>query len=135
MKRQQLLLDQPNPPFLFFVLDQAVIQRLAGDHELRREQIEKLIQMSARPEVTIEVLPFSAGIHRGLMEDFYLLEFGTDDNDVLYFDNARVQSFIRDDADEIALYRVLFEEMRSLSLGPEGTRDYLNEVADTIRLR
>jgi hypothetical protein len=27
------------------------------------------------------------------------------------------------------VYRELFEEMRSLSLGPEGTRDYLIEVA------
>jgi hypothetical protein len=135
MKRQQLLLDQPNAPLLFFVLDEAVIQRLAGDKELRNAQIEKLIQMAALPEVAIEVLPFSAGIHRGLMEDFNLLEFGTDDNEVLYFDSARLQSFIRDDADEIALYRELFEEMRSLSLGPEGTRDYLIEIAGTIRLR
>jgi transcriptional regulator with XRE-family HTH domain len=135
MKRQQLLLDRPSTPLLFFVLDEAVIQRLAGDKDLRRAQIEKLIQMAARPGVTIEVLPFSAGIHRGLMEDFNILEFGTNDSDVLYFDSARLQSFIRDDADEIALYRELFEEMSSLSLGPEGTRDYLIEVAGTVRLR
>jgi hypothetical protein len=42
-------------------------------------------------------------------------------------------SFSHDEADEIALYHELFEEMRSLSLGPEGTRDFLIEVADTIR--
>ena len=44
-------------------------------------------------------------------------------------------SFSRDETDEIALYRELFEEMRNLSLGPQGSRDYLIEVADTIRLR
>jgi transcriptional regulator with XRE-family HTH domain len=134
MKRQQLLLDRPRPPRLFFVLDEAIIRRLAGDKELRQDQVEKLIRMTDRPEVTIEVVPFTAGIHRGLIEDFSILEFGgTDDNDVLYFEGARMTSFSRDEADEIALYHELFEEMRSLSLGPEGTRDYLVEVADTIR--
>jgi transcriptional regulator with XRE-family HTH domain len=135
LKRQQLLLGQPSSPLLSFVLDEAAIQRLAGDKELRQAQINRLIQMTAVPGVTIEVLPFSVGIHRGLMEDFNILEFGTDDNDVLYFESARLQSFIRDDPDEIALYRELFEEMRALSLGPEGTRDYLIEIGNTIRLR
>lgn len=134
MKRQQLLLDRPRPPHLFVVMDEAVIRRLAGDKGLRQAQIEKLIRMTDRPEVTIEVLPFSAGIHRGVIEDFSILEFGgTDDNDVLYFEGARMTTFSRDEADEIALYHELFEEMRNLSLGPQGTRDYLIEVADTIR--
>lgn len=135
MKRQELLLDRSNPPSLFFVLDEAVLRRLAGDKELGKSQIDRLIQMADRPGVTIEVLPFSAGIHRGLMEDCNILEFSTDDSDVLYFESARQASFIREDSDEIALYRELFEEMRSLSLGPEGTRDYLVQLADTIRLR
>ena len=134
MKRQELLLDRPTPPLLFFVLDEAIIHRLVGDEYLRQAQLEKLIDMADRPGVTIEVVPFSAGIHRGIIEDFSILEFGwTDDNDVLYFEGARLAGFSRDEVDEIALYRELFEEMRNLSLGPKGTRDYLIEVADTIR--
>jgi transcriptional regulator with XRE-family HTH domain len=134
MKRQQLLLDRPGSPLLFFVLDEAIIHRLVGDEDLRQAQVEKLIDMADRPEITIEIVPFSAGIHRGLIEDFNILEFGgTDDSDVLYFEGARLASFSRDEADEIVLYRELFEEMRNLSLGPKGTRDYLVEVADTIR--
>lgn len=134
MRRQELLLDSPSPPLLFFVLDEAIIHRLVGDQDLRRSQVEKLIRMADRPEVMIEIVPFSTGIHRGIIEDFNILEFGgTDDNDVLYFEGARLASFSRDEADEIVLYRELFEEMRNLSLGPKGTRDYLIEVADTIR--
>lgn len=134
MKRQELLLDGPGPPLLFFVLDEGIIQRLVGDEGLRQGQVEKLIHMADRPEVTIEMVPFSTGIHRGIIEDFSILEFGgTDDNDVLYFEGARMASFSRDEAEEIVLYRELFEEMRNLSLGPKGTRDYLIEMADTIR--
>jgi len=133
MRRQELLLDRSSPPLLFFVLDESIIHRLAGDEELRQAQVEKLIQMADRPEITVEVVPFSTGIHRGLIEDFNILEFDGNDSDVLHFEGARMASFTRDEADEIALYRELFEEMRNLSLGPKGTRDYLVEIADTIR--
>jgi transcriptional regulator with XRE-family HTH domain len=133
MRRQELLLDRSSPPLLFFVLDESIIHRLAGDEELRQAQVEKLIHMADRPEITVEIVPFSTGIHRGIIEDFNILEFDGNDSDVLHFEGARMASFTRDEADEIALYRELFEEMRHLSLGPKGTRDYLVEVADTIR--
>ena len=133
MRRQELLLGRSNPPLLFFVFDESIIHRLAGDEELRQAQVEKLIQMADRPEITVEVVPFSTGIHRGIIEDFNILEFDGNDSDVLHFEGARMASFTRDEADEIALYRELFEEMRHLSLGPKGTRDYLVKVADTIR--
>jgi transcriptional regulator with XRE-family HTH domain len=133
MKRQELLLNRPNPPLLFFVMDEAVIRRLIGAEDVGKAQLEKLIRMADRPEITIEVVPFSTGLHRGIIENFNILEFvGTDDDDVLYFEGARHSSFSRDEADEIAIYRELFEEMRNLSLGPKGTRDYLIEAADTI---
>ena len=123
MKRQELLLDGPGPPLLFFVLDEGIIQRLVGDEGLRQGQVEKLIHMADRPEVTIEIVPFSTGIHRGMIEDFSILEFGgTDDNDVLYFGGAGIRAYARDEAEEIVVYRELFEEMRNLSLGPKGTR-------------
>jgi transcriptional regulator with XRE-family HTH domain len=133
MRRQELLLDRSSPPLLFFVLDESIIHRLVGDEDLRQAQVEKLIHMADRPEITVEVVPFSTGIHRGIIEDFNILEFDGNDSDVLHFEGARMASFTRDEADEIALYRELFEEMRHLSLGPKGTRDYLIEVADTIR--
>ena len=134
MKRQELLLNESNPPLLFFILDEAVIQRLIGDKSLRQDQIEKLISLADRPEVTIEVIPFSAGVHRGIAENFNILEFGgTADNDILYFESAREAIFSHDSTNEITTYRELFEHLRKISLGPKGTRDYLIEVADNLR--
>ena len=133
MKRQELLLGRGNPPLLFFVLDEAVIHRLLGAEDVRQAQLEKLIRMADIPEVTIEIVPFSVGLHRGMGENFNVLEFGElPDNDVLYFESVRDAIFSHDATDEIAVYRELFEELRKMSLGPKGTRDYLSEVAETI---
>ena len=133
MKRQQLLLVRPNPPLLFFILDESVIRRLLGDENLRKAQLEKLISMAERPEITIEVVPFAVGLHRGMTDTFNILEFPGNSEDVIYFESAHDAIFSRDTTEEVAVYRELFEDLRSISLGPKGTLDYLVRAADEIR--
>jgi hypothetical protein len=133
MRRQELLLNRSNPPHLFFIVDEAAIHRLMGAKDLRQAQLQKLIHITDRPEVTIEIVPFSIGLHRGMAESFSILEFDeTSDSDVLYFESARDSIFSHDESGEIAVYRELFEALRQMSLGPKGTRDYLAEIAQTV---
>lgn len=127
MLRQQFI-EQPNPR-LHFILDEAVVQRLMADKKVRGEQLRKLVEMAARPHVTIEILPFSAGLHRSLGETFTILEFqDSADEDVLYFENARDELLTHDEAEEVSLYREIFENLRSISLGPKKSLAYLKEV-------
>jgi len=128
MTRQQLL-EQGTPPRLHFILDEAAIRHLMGDEGTRAEQIQKLIEMAGRPAVTIEVVPFSAGLHRGLGETFTLLEFrDTEDDDVLYFENSRDALFSHDDTEEVVLYREMFEDLRKKSLGVKRSLALLKQV-------
>jgi len=134
MKRQERLLSQSQPPLLFYILDEAVVQRLLGDQNLRQAQLEKLISMAERPEITIEIVPFAIGLHRGMAEDFNVLEFpDSADNDVIYFEGIRDSIFSHDVYEELAVYRELFEDLRQVSLGPKGTLDYLIKAADATR--
>ncbi len=129
-RRHELLLSGPDPPLLFFVLDEAVIQRLIGARSLRQAQLEKLIRMANRPEVTIEIVPFSVGLHRGMATNFSILEFGAAaDSDVLYFGIARDSLFSNNEAEKISEHRELFEELRMRSLGPGRSRTYLGKIA------
>ena len=129
MKRQQLL-EQPNPPSMYVILDEAVIHRLIGEKSLRDEQLARLISLMSRPNVTIEIIPFSAGLHSGIAENFTILEFDNEsDSDVLYFESARDAIFSRDDAEEISVYREMFESLRRASLGPAGSLGFLKKTA------
>jgi transcriptional regulator with XRE-family HTH domain len=133
MRRQELLLGRPNPPLLFFVLDEAVIRRLIGDENLRKAQLEKLINIADRPPVTIEIIPFAVGLHRGIYDTFNILEFPGPTEDVMFFENARDSLFSYDSTEEVAVYRELFEDLRKVSLGPKGSLDYLMRAASEIR--
>jgi transcriptional regulator with XRE-family HTH domain len=125
MERQKQVLGHPDSPLSFFILDEAVIRRLLGEESIAPGQIARLIEMSEDPRLTVEVVPFSAGLNRGMYENFSILEFEGFGDDILYFESARDAIFSHDEAGEITVYRELFEELRGASLGPEGTREFL----------
>jgi transcriptional regulator with XRE-family HTH domain len=125
MKRQQVL-QQPDMPLMFFIMDEAAVRRLVGGPEAMRHQIERLLDESDKPTVTIEVVPFSAGAHPGMQGSFMLFEFpDAEDDDALYLEGPSDIRLNRDDAEEISSFRERFEVLRELSLGPQGSADLL----------
>jgi len=73
---RQEILARDDPPLLWVVLDEGVLHREVGDNsEVMRGQLLHLAQMSRRPNVTVEVVPYSAGAHSGLLGAFAVAEF------------------------------------------------------------
>lgn len=132
MKRQELL-DRADPPLLFFILDEAVIRRLVGGKAVMRRQVRQLAEMASRPNVTVEVVPFSVGVHAGMNGSFVVLEFpDAEDDDVLYLESTQGELIKPDLPEEILAYRETFEQLRELALGPGDSVTYLNKVADEM---
>jgi transcriptional regulator with XRE-family HTH domain len=132
MRREELVRGA-NPPQLYFVLDEAVIRHQTGGPEVMRGQLHQLIKTAERPNVTIEVIPFTAGIHQGMRGSFVVLEFPDPaDDDVAYVEDAAGGLVIREDRDEIQSYRETFERLRALSLGPRESLELIGWLADDI---
>lgn len=130
MRRQELL-DQPDPPTLLFVLDEAVVRRLEGGDASMRRQIRTIAEIATRPNVTIEIVPFNAGVYHGLTGPFVTLEFADPaDDDVLYVENIQGDVISRDVPEEVVSYRGIFESLREISLGVGGSLTYLTQAAD-----
>jgi transcriptional regulator with XRE-family HTH domain len=128
LKRQELL-KRAEAPLLFFVLDEAVIRRIVGSKDMMRYQLQWLIEAADMPNVTVEVIPFTAGLVPGLQAPFVIHEFSdAADDELLYLESPRGDVLSRDDAEEILIYREDFERLRRASLGPEGTVDFLSGV-------
>jgi hypothetical protein len=132
MRRQELL-DRDDPPLLFFILDEAPTRRLVGGSDVMRRQLRRMTELAARPHVTIEVVPFNVGAHPGLQGPFVIEEFPDPaDDDVLYLESPQGEVLSRDDPDLVLHYREVFEELRRLSLGPEGSLTFLKRLADDM---
>jgi transcriptional regulator with XRE-family HTH domain len=129
MRRQELV-DADDPPLLFFILDEAVTRRMVGGAAVMRRQVRKLVEFARRPRVTLEIVPFGAGVHPGLQGPFVIYEFPDPaDDDVLFLENPLGDVSSRDSPDEVLRYREAFEELRKLSLGRDGSLTYLDNLA------
>lgn len=129
VKRQEEMFERADPQMLFFVLDEAVIRRMVGGPGVMRRQLQRLIESADMPNVTVEVVPFTAGLVQGLQTSFVIYGFLDDaDEELLYLENPRGDLLIQNKRDEIKSYREDFERLRQASLGPEGTIDFLHEV-------
>jgi len=89
MRRQELL-ERPDPPRLFFVLDEAVARRTVGSPAVMHHQIHRLIEMADRPNVTVEVIPFSAEFRAAMANPFCIMEFPDPaDDPVVYLESNK----------------------------------------------
>ena len=130
---RQELLDRPTPPQLSFVVDEAVLLRVIGGRAVMRAQLEWLLDLAARPNVTIRVIPFALGEHVGLRGPFSLLKFaGTNDPDVVYIEQRRGDALFQDEVEVIANHQRLFAELESRAAHPDELHGYVKRAIDRV---
>ncbi|GLX36488.1 transcriptional regulator [Streptomyces roseochromogenus] len=91
MERQRVL-EREQPPVVCVVLDEALLHREVGGRRVMREQLLHLLSHMSRQWTQVQVLPFSAGEHAGMIGSFTLLRFD-DDPDIFYsesYDSAHM---------------------------------------------
>ncbi|HET9558475.1 MAG TPA: helix-turn-helix transcriptional regulator, partial [Actinomycetota bacterium] len=72
---RQILLTREDPPRLWAVVDEAALRRPVGGREVMRGQLERLIEATKLPNVTLQILPFASGAHPAMVGSFAVLRF------------------------------------------------------------
>jgi transcriptional regulator with XRE-family HTH domain len=86
MERQRIL-ERERPPLAWAVLDEAVLHRPIGGHEVMRAQLSRLLEFADHHWMRIQVLPFAAGEHASLAGSFTSMRFDSDP-DVVYTEDV-----------------------------------------------
>jgi transcriptional regulator with XRE-family HTH domain len=98
MQRQELLTRDSAAQF-HFILDESVVHRTLGGREVMRRQLHHMRQMSARSNVTIQVVPFDCGVYPRMGASYVLFEFESpEDEDVLYLESLSGELLIRENS-------------------------------------
>jgi hypothetical protein len=127
MARQEVL-ARPDPPSLAMVLDEALLRRPIGGPRAMREQLTHLMEMSNRPNVTIQVMPFQAGGHAASGGPFSLLHFAEHDlPDVVYLEQLSNAQYL-DKPDTVADYAAVMDRLSAEALSPADTRALLRTL-------
>jgi len=128
----QRVLTKEGPLELVTVLDEACLRRWAGGTAVMTGQIAHLIGIARLPNVTLQVLPFSAGFHEGVNSAFKILHFPEEGaTDVVFLENITSDLFIENEGD-VYTYTRAFAGLRDLALGQQESIDMLSQIASAI---
>jgi len=127
MARQAVLTREP-PVELFSVIDEAVLRRPVGGPDVMRRQLMRLVEVSEQPAITIQVLPFTVGAHRGADGSFSILEFPTGVDDPLAYCDGMTGGVFRSKSDDLRRYWSSLESLRAAALGPAESTEFINRI-------
>ena len=127
MKRQQLL-AQPGAPELWTVLDEAVLRRPPGGAGVMRAQLAHLLEMTALPNVTLQVIPFDVGPHAAAGGPFTILRFPEPDlPDLVYLEQLDSATYL-DSPDQVTQYLSVMNEICVQALPKAASKDMLRAL-------
>ncbi|UQA93958.1 helix-turn-helix domain-containing protein [Streptomyces halobius] len=123
-ERQKLLIAE-RAPQLHCVLDEAALRRPYGDRSVMRGQLRHLIDISERPNVQLQVMPFNFGGHAGESGSFTMLRFPESDlSDLVYLEQLTSALYV-DKPEEVGQYERAMERLQEDSPDPAQSRDLL----------
>ncbi|WP_188316446.1 helix-turn-helix domain-containing protein [Solihabitans fulvus] len=126
LRRQQRLTDH-NPRHYHAIIDEAALTIPLPDNRIMRDQLRHILAMAALPNITIQILPRSAGPHGGRKGSFQLLTFPAPETDVLLRIPHVGGEIYVDNQDDTATARHLFDHLTALALSPEASRRWIDE--------
>ena len=139
VRRQEVLDGRDGAPLqLSAVIDESVLHRTptSGDgtdaRAVMRGQLERLLTVRERPNVTIRVLPFTAGLPPVTSGSFAVLDSPVAAGpDVVYLENKTRIFFLDGDA-EVRRYAAAYEHIEGMALSPADSGDVLAEALERL---
>jgi transcriptional regulator with XRE-family HTH domain len=123
-ERQRRLLNDTEPLRLTAIIEESVLDRLIGNVETMREQLQRLVELAERDNVEILVLPTAVGRHDSLKGRFTVLQFAQA-QPIGYIEYPDGAIYVQDQ-DQVAGYTRTAESLRSAALSQNESVDALN---------
>jgi transcriptional regulator with XRE-family HTH domain len=130
--RQERLTGE-TPIEYWAVLAEGVLRQQVGGPEVMGSQLEHLVAMAERPNITIQVLPFSRGAHSGMFGPYLLLSFPQMASLDLVLTEVPTGNIWMEREAEVSCYRALFDDARMAALPPTESLALIQRAAKEYR--
>jgi transcriptional regulator with XRE-family HTH domain len=131
LERQELL-KSDDAPELWLVLNEAVVRRVVGGPDVMRAQIARLVEASRLPNVTLQVVPFSAGAHPAMDGSFKLLSFPEPSDPNIVYIEYHTGALYMERQPEVERYRLAFDHLRAAAHSVAASRTLMERAADDM---
>lgn len=128
---RQAILDEPDPPMLWFLMSQTLLELPCGGPEVMKKQLAHIMDVSHRPNIGVRVVPKAVGAHPGLDGSFMLMKLSDPLMDVAYIE-APGGGRLASSAAEVASYALRYDQIGQHAL-PEGmSRDLIKQIMEAM---
>ncbi|MEV5593275.1 helix-turn-helix transcriptional regulator [Streptomyces sp. NPDC052496] len=125
---RQEVLRRASPPDLRVIIDESALARSTADPDVWHGQLLHLVEISAAPRVTVQVLPFAAGGH-DLMGGSLSLLWMADGRGVGYLEGCKAGGVV-EDTEKFAEYRISYDGVRDMALSPRESVAFIRGLAE-----
>ena len=132
-QRRQEILDRTDgrTPEVIAVITEASLRYKWGPKSDRRDQIEHLITMSARPNIKLRIQRFADGPPHGMFSTVNIFDFEGAEPSVVYTETDYAIQEVSD-AEEVKSYIDAFGRAADAALEPADTTTYLRYLAEDL---
>ena len=124
---RQAVLDRPDAPQLWCVLDEGVLHRAIGGSKVTRSQLYRLAEVAEHPKTTIQVIR-AVGAHAGLLGGFIIADLDARPP-VAYLETA-AEGHVTDSPSVAAHVALSFDRLRAEAESWASSRDLIRKVAE-----
>ncbi|MFF7198268.1 helix-turn-helix domain-containing protein [Streptomyces sp. NPDC008079] len=132
-RRKQVLKRTPALA-IWAVIGEAAIMNAVGGEDVLKEQVEHLLRLSGRGNISIQILPINCGAHVGLNGAFFNLSFDESTAWDLTFHEGGKGTF-DDDPSTVRLNSTRFGSLQAQALPYAASRTYLQEALAKMAAR
>jgi transcriptional regulator with XRE-family HTH domain len=139
MARQALVSRSIDPPALQVALNESVLRWPVGGSAIMAAQLDRLAAASDLPNVSLRVVPFSAGFHPGILSgSFNILRFplngnGADSEPPTVYADLYTGALYLDKPQEIERYSDTFTGIWRQALDEPSSKELIRQAAEELR--
>lgn len=133
-ERQEILTRPDEPCELLAVIDESVLLRPIGSASVMAEQLEHIIKVARRPNITVQVMPFEAGAHNSLTARFTILRFlDPQDPGTVFLEHLHWRDDFVESPEEVMRFVDAFDRARATAEPPARSLAMIEQARDTFR--
>ncbi len=92
-------------------------------------QLARITEAVGEPHITVQVIPYAAGAHAGMLGSFVLMDFpNSADPEIIYVESMAGDLFLEAEAD-IRRYRLSFDNLAAVALSPDDSTSLIASLA------
>ncbi|MFH8365431.1 helix-turn-helix transcriptional regulator [Streptomyces sp. NPDC018031] len=130
MERQAIFARDDPTPYVGIV-HEAALRMQFGGRDVTREQLTYLAEAADRENITLRVIPFSAGSFHGAGQSVLYAEGPEPQLDTVQLDSA-YGPYFTDSPTPLANYRALLDLMESSALSPSESQTLIKSIARDV---